>query len=58
MSRPALTVEVDMTIGEAAALMEGAGVHRLIVVEADGETPIGVLSATDVIAALASQAHE
>jgi CBS domain-containing protein len=58
MSQPALTVTVDTPIGDAAERMERAGVHRLIVVEDDGETAIGVLSATDVVAAMASKPDE
>jgi CBS domain-containing protein len=53
MSRPALTVTADTPLGEAARRMEEQGVHRLVVVEDDGETPIGVLSATDVVRAMA-----
>jgi CBS domain-containing protein len=52
MSRPALTVAADTTVREAAQRMEELGVHRLVVVEDDGETPIGVLSATDVVRAM------
>ena len=53
MSRPVLTVLAETPLGEAARRMEEHGVHRLVVVDDDGETPIGVLSATDVVRAIA-----
>ena len=53
MSRPALTVTPETSLGDAARRMEEHGIHRLVVVEADGETPIGVLSATDIVRAIA-----
>ena len=56
MSRPVLTVTAETPLGDAARRMEEHGVHRLVVVEDDGETPIGVLSATDVVRAIA-EAH-
>jgi CBS domain-containing protein len=56
MSRPALTVTADTPVGDAARQMEELGVHRLVVVEDDGETPIGVLSATDVVRSIARDA--
>ena len=48
MSQPVLTVTVDTRIDEAARLMESHHVHRLVVVDDDGESPVGVLSATDL----------
>lgn len=53
MSRPALTVHAGTSIDDAARQMDEHGVHRLVVVEDDGETPIGVLSATDLVRAMA-----
>lgn len=53
MTRPVVTVTAETALGEAARRMQEHGVHRLVVVEDDGETPIGVLSATDVVRALA-----
>jgi CBS domain-containing protein len=53
MSRPALTIAADTLLGEAARRMEEAGVHRLVVVDDDGESPIGILSASDLVHALA-----
>jgi len=38
---------------EAAQLMERAHVHRLVVVGDDQLTPIGIISTTDLVRALA-----
>ncbi len=56
MSRPVLTVTTDITVHEAARRMEAQHVHRLVVVADDGETPVGVLSATDLVHAMAGPA--
>lgn len=53
MHAPALTADRDMNMEEAAQLMERAHVHRLVVVGDDQLTPIGVISTTDVVRALA-----
>lgn len=53
MSRPALTVSGDTSLGEAARQMEAEGVHRLVVVDDDGESPIGIVSASDLVHAMA-----
>ena len=52
MSNPVFTVTADTTIREAARLMQENAVHRLVVVDDDGESPIGVLSAGDLVGAL------
>lgn len=49
MHAPALTADRDMSLQEAAALMERTHVHRLIVVAEDQRTPIGVLSSSDLV---------
>ncbi len=49
MSHPALTITPDVSLEEAAQLMEERRVHRLVVVANDGETPIGVLSVSDLV---------
>lgn len=56
MSRPVLTVTTDTRVDEAARRMEAQHVHRLVVVADDGETPVGVLSATDLVHAMAERA--
>lgn len=49
MTRPAVTVTPDVSIEAAARLMEERRIHRLVVTAADGETPIGVLSVSDLV---------
>ena len=56
MSRPVLTVTTDTPVDEAARRMEAQHVHRLVVVADYGETPVGVLSATDLVHAMAERA--
>jgi CBS domain-containing protein len=53
MHSPALTADPSMTMEEAAQIMERAHVHRLIVVDDDQLKPIGVISTTDLVRALA-----
>lgn len=53
MHSPALTADASMSMEEAAQLMERAHVHRLVVVGEDQLTPVGVVSTTDLVRALA-----
>jgi Predicted transcriptional regulator, contains C-terminal CBS domains len=53
MHAPALTADRAMNMEEAAQLMERAHVHRLVVVGDDQLTPIGIISTTDLVRALA-----
>ena len=53
MHSPALTADRSMSMGEAAQIMERAHVHRLVVVDDDQMTPVGVISTTDLVRALA-----
>jgi CBS domain-containing protein len=53
MTSPAITVAPETPLEEAAELMERERIHRLVVVGADGTTPIGVLSLTDFVRLLA-----
>ena len=53
MHSPALTADRSMTFEEAAQSMERAHVHRLVVVADDQMTPVGVISMTDLVRALA-----
>lgn len=55
MSRPVLTVTADTSVDEAVRLLGSHRVHRLVVVADDGETPVGVLSATDLVHAMADR---
>lgn len=54
MTAPGLTVDADATLTEAAARMEDNRVHRLVVVEPEGGHPIGILSTTDLVRAVAA----
>src|SRR3954469_14714895 len=49
MTAPAITVSVNDTLDDAAKLMKGRRVHRLVVLGSDGATPVGMLSVTDLI---------
>lgn len=53
MTSPALTIRMDESLLTAARMMEQHHVHRLVVVAPDGEHPIGVISTTDLVRALA-----
>jgi CBS domain-containing protein len=55
MTAPAVTATADASIEEAAALMERNQIHRLVVVDADGRTPVGILSVSDLIHQMASR---
>jgi CBS domain-containing protein len=49
MSQPAVSVTSDVSIEDAARLMDERRIHRLVVVDTDGETPIGLLSVSDLV---------
>lgn len=53
MHSPVLTADPNMTIEEAAQIMERAHVHRLVVVADDQVTPVGIISTSDLVRALA-----
>lgn len=53
MTAPGLTVGIDEVLADAAARMEEHRVHRLLVVDPKGGRPIGVLSTTDLVRAVA-----
>lgn len=53
MHAPAITADRAMNLEEAAQLMEHAHVHRLVVVDDDQMRPIGIVSTTDLVRALA-----
>jgi CBS domain-containing protein len=55
MTSPAVVVTAGTTVDDAAALMESRRIHRLVVVDADGDRPIGVLSLTDLVHAMAER---
>jgi len=58
MSSPALTIRMSASLEAAAIRMERDHVHRLVVVaDDDPGTPIGVISTSDVVRALATDAR-
>ena len=55
MTSPAITVHASTSLAVAAARMEREHIHRLVVVADDDDTkPIGILSMTDLVHAMAS----
>jgi CBS-domain-containing membrane protein len=56
MTRDAVFVQAGVLIGELSRMMIDAHIHRLIVIDPD-RRPVGIVSSTDVLAAVA-QAHE
>jgi predicted transcriptional regulator len=56
MTTPAVTVHRSMPLAQAARKMERHHIHRLVVVADDDETlPIGILSMTDLVHAIAEE---
>jgi CBS domain-containing protein len=55
MSSPALTVTPRTSAFEAATRLEAHHIHRLVVVADDEVTPIGLLSSTDLVRAMAGR---
>ncbi len=53
MSGPAITVGCGALADEATRLMEAHRIHRLVVVGADRRTPIGIVTRSDLLRALA-----
>lgn len=53
MHSPVLTADPQMPMDEAARLMEHGHVHRLVVVSEDQARPIGIISTSDLVRALA-----
>jgi IMP dehydrogenase len=48
MTKPALTISVTSSLEEAAKIMDGRRVHRLVVTDG-AATPIGIISASDLV---------
>jgi CBS domain-containing protein len=55
MHAPVLTADASTSIEEAAILMERAHVHRLVVVSDDQQTPIGIISTSDLVRAMVGE---
>ena len=58
MTQPPVAVTSDVSVEDAARLMELRGIHRLVVTLMDGETPIGVLSVSDIVRSMAEREDE
>jgi CBS domain-containing protein len=52
MTRDPVSAPVSASVGELARMMLDAHIHRVIVADADGK-PVGIVSSTDVLAAVA-----
>jgi CBS domain-containing protein len=50
MTTPALTISMTASLEEAAKVMDGRRVHRLVVTDG-AATPIGIISASDLVRA-------
>jgi CBS domain-containing protein len=55
MTSPAIAEPGDTAVDDAAELMERFHIHRLVVTAIDKATPIGVLSVTDLVRAMAER---
>jgi CBS domain-containing protein len=55
MTAPAITISVNATLDDAAKLMKGKRVHRLVVLGSDGATPVGMLSVSDLVHVMAGE---
>lgn len=53
MTSPAITVAPDVRLEDAARLMEREHIHRLVIVDEAGRTPIGIVSLTDFVRLIA-----
>jgi predicted transcriptional regulator len=58
MHAPVLTADRSMTLEEAATLMERAHVHRLVVVADDQQTPVGMISTSDIVRAMVGERED
>jgi CBS domain-containing protein len=53
MHTPVLTADATMDIEEAASVMERNHVHRLVVVDESQSRPLGIVSTSDLVRAIA-----
>jgi CBS domain-containing protein len=56
MTSPAMTITADVDVIDAAQTMEREHIHRLVVVDVDGLTPIGIISTTDLVHGIVEEA--
>ncbi len=53
MTRQPVTARSDTPVGELARIMVDAHIHRVIVVDEDDRTPVGIVTSTDILGAVA-----
>jgi CBS domain-containing protein len=58
MHTPVLTADRAMSLEEAATMMERAHVHRLVVVADDQQTPVGIISTSDIVRAMVGERED
>ena len=58
MHTPVLTADRSMSLEEAAVMMERAHVHRLVVVADDQQTPVGIISSSDIVRAMVGERED
>lgn len=56
MTRNPVKAAVDTPLADAVRRLERHGVHRLVIVAADGRTPVGVVSISDLLPLLVDAA--
>jgi CBS domain-containing protein len=58
MSPHAVSVRADTTVAEAARRMEVHGIHRVIVLDAEGARAVGIVSMSDLLPILVDAAEK
>ncbi len=57
MTRTPIKAKRDMPLADAVRRLERHGVHRLVIVDDDGATPIGIVSISDLLPLLVDAAE-
>lgn len=55
MRTPLITADPELSLSEAANLMIREEVHRLVIVDPGGGAPVGIVSTSDVVAAMVQE---
>jgi CBS domain-containing membrane protein len=53
MTHQPVTAQPDTSVGELARMMVDAHIHRVIVVDVDDGSPVGIVTSTDILGAVA-----
>lgn len=56
MTSPPVTIEADASLDEAARVLSDRRIHRLVVIDPHGGDVVGVVTASDLVAALGADA--